>query len=385
MSRIAGRVLAVTLSLSASLAIAATSAPVAYVYVSSNYSDTNNRVVGYAANANGQLTQISGSPWADNLYFMAVNGTYLFGSDNVPNDDGRNIYSYRIESNGALQYLGATDIQKFNEDDACNDGQSLLLDHNGSYLYSWVAEADCNSEAAIESFAVNQKTGLLEYLGLSNANVFSLGFPLTMATDNVFAYASANNGMYGQICGFQKGSNGALNTLPNNCNNPWPSGKPSNWTGYGGVVTADTTNHLAMNMSYYDPDGTNYAKMATFAINTSNGTLTTNSTFTNMPETDVTDVSWIMMAPSGKLFAVAGNNGIQIFNFNPNGQATANTGLITTAPITMMYWDNSNHLYAISNTDSTIHVFTVTPTSATEVSGSPYSVDHPVTLIVQPK
>jgi hypothetical protein len=91
------------------------------------------------------------------------------------------------------------------------------------------------------------------------------------------------------------------------------------------------------------------------------------------------------MAPSGKLLAVGGPNGLQIFNFNPHGQATANTGLITRVPIDMMYWDNNNHLYAISNADGAIHVFTVTPTSATEVSGSPYYVAHPLSLIVQPK
>ncbi len=51
----------------------------------------------------------------------------------------------------------------------------------------------------------------------------------------------------------------------------------------------------------------------------------------------------------------------------------------------MMYWDTSNHLYAISNADSAIHVFTVTATGATEVPGSPWTVTHPVAMIVQPE
>ena len=86
----------VILTVSASLAIAQTSGPVAYIYVSSNYSGSNNRVLGYAANASGQLTQISGSPWSDNLSYLATNGSFLFGSTNIPNDDGKNIFSYRV-------------------------------------------------------------------------------------------------------------------------------------------------------------------------------------------------------------------------------------------------------------------------------------------------
>src|SRR5579875_3764442 len=117
----------------------AQSTPAAYVYVSSMYSDTSTQVVGFAANANGQLTPIPGSPWADQLWIMAVNGSYLFGSDNVPNDNARNIYSYRIASNGALQYLGATNIEATGQNNACNQGGSLLLDHTGSYLYTVVS------------------------------------------------------------------------------------------------------------------------------------------------------------------------------------------------------------------------------------------------------
>lgn len=80
--------LTVILAFSESFAIAQTRGPVAYIYVSSNYSGSNNRVVGYAANASGQLTEISGAPWADNLSYLATNGTYLFGSTNITNDIG---------------------------------------------------------------------------------------------------------------------------------------------------------------------------------------------------------------------------------------------------------------------------------------------------------
>jgi hypothetical protein len=197
------RALTVIFTLSVSFAIAETSKPVAYLYVSSNYSGSENRVVGYAANANGELTEISGSPWADNLSYLATNGTYLFGSTNIPADDGKDVFSYRIESNGALKYLGATNIQDTGSENACNQAQDLLLDHTGSYLYVFVQSADCNSEVAYQSFAVNRSTGLLNYLGVTLPNAFSLGHPLTMLADNDYAYSSGNGAEDTGICGYK--------------------------------------------------------------------------------------------------------------------------------------------------------------------------------------
>jgi 6-phosphogluconolactonase (cycloisomerase 2 family) len=376
-------VFAAILAISASCAVAQTSGPVAYIYVSSNYSGSNNRVVGYAANADGQLTQISGSPWPDNLYYLATSGSYLFGTSNVPDSVGKNIFSYSIGSNGALHYVGATNIRNSSSDNACDYASDLLLDHTGSYLYIYATEAYCNSEAAYVSYGVNKSNGTLNYLGVTPGNAFGLDAPLTMAADNLYAYSSAETDQYGTICVFKKQSDGSLadDNGQYYCDyTPWPTGTPGNWNEYGGYVTADPTNHLAMNIVYYDQNGTQYNKIQTIAIDTTNGELTSSSTFSNMPDTDVQEVTGLKMSPSGKLLAVGGSNGIQIFNFNPSGQASQNTGLITSVPITQMYWDNSNHLYAISNADNAIHVFTVTPTSTTEGQGSPWSVPHPVAL-----
>ncbi len=165
-------------------ALTGSSAPVAFVYVSSNYSGSNNEVVGYTANAAGQLVKIPGSPWADNIVSMAANGTFLFGSDNVPNDNGRNIYSYRIESSGALKYIGATDIEKPSGHD-CDSGGDLLLDHSGSYLYQYVSNSGC-IYPAFASYAVNKSTGLVSYLGSTDSTLY-LGPPLTLSANNDFA------------------------------------------------------------------------------------------------------------------------------------------------------------------------------------------------------
>jgi Bacterial Ig domain len=386
------RTLMAILALSAPFAIAQTSSPVAYIYVSSNYNGSNNRVVGYAAAADGTLTQISGSPWADNLTYLATNGAYLFGSTNIPNDEGKNVFSYAVESNGALKYIGATNIQDNGADNACNFAENSTLDHTGSYLYLYVENAGgCNGDSygAYQSFAVNKSTGLLNYLGVTNTFPPANTSPLTILADNEYAYSE---GYYDDIAGFEKASNGSLSGLSSPTANVGSEGEPSGWGWNYGAVAADTTNHLAVDVCYSSAGGAygcspdTEDKIATFTINTSNGSQSTNSNFSNMPTTEVQYVDALAMSPSGTLLAVGGQNGIQIFSFNPNGQATAITGLITTAPIPVayaasaLYWDNSNHLYEISNSDNALHVFTVTATGATEAPGSPYSIQGPVAL-----
>jgi 6-phosphogluconolactonase (cycloisomerase 2 family) len=372
-------------ALSTPFAMAQSDSPVAYIYVSSNYSGSNNRVVGYAANADGQLTQISGSPWADNLSYLATNGSYLFGSTNIANDNGKNIFSYQVGSNGALKYIGATNIQDLGSTNGCNQANNLRLDHTGSYLYVFVRQADCNTEVAYQSFAVNKSTGLLNYLGVTAPNAFSLGYPLTMLADNNFAYAGGNGAEDDEICGFSKASNGNLVDLNGGvCNTAWPgtTGQPSGSNGDVRSIAADPTNHLAAIITYSDAyTGALIAnKIATIAINTSNGSQSTSSTYANMPTTAIQQVQSIAMSRSGELLAVGGSNGLEIFNFNPNGQASLHTGLLTTDSITAMYWDNNDHLYAISNTDNALHVYTVTSTNVKEAPGSPYSIPRPVAL-----
>jgi hypothetical protein len=50
-----------------------------------------------------------------------------------------------------------------------------------------------------------------------------------------------------------------------------------------------------------------------------------------------------------------------------------------------MFWDNANHLYAISRSAGKLYVFTVATTSVTQAPGSPHSITNPENLIVLPK
>jgi hypothetical protein len=376
-----GKILCFLSLTAAPVILARASDPVAYVYVTSNYSGSTNRLVGFSAGANGQLKEVPGTPWAENLFWTATNGKYLFGSDNVASDDSRNIYSYLIESNGEPNYVGATDIQNKGTGNSCNQGGFLTLDHTGSDLYIFVSQSNCDEEQAYQSFSINKETGLLNDLGTSAASEYLL-YPLTVIANNQMAYAVGCNFNVADMQGFQRQSNGALVAINNATQFPTPPHTNSYWTECPSIATADTTNHLAID--FYYPDGEN-DRIATYNVNTTNGNLTTSSTYSNMSPTEVVSVRAMRMAPSGKLLAIGGTGGLQVFNFNPSGQARPHTGLLTTAPIDHVAWDNSNHVYGISNADSKLYVFTVTSTEETEAPGSPFAVTHPVALTVLPK
>jgi hypothetical protein len=104
-----------------------------------------------------------------------------------------------------------------------------------------------------------------------------------------------------------------------------------------------------------------------------------------MPVTAVQYVADLKMSPSGRLLAVAGTAGLQVFHFNGANPITHFTGLIVKEPVDQMFWDNDNHLYAISRSASQVFVFTITPTSVSQAPGSPYTITNPQSITVLPK
>jgi hypothetical protein len=104
-----------------------------------------------------------------------------------------------------------------------------------------------------------------------------------------------------------------------------------------------------------------------------------------MPTSAVNGVLDIEMAPSGKLLAVGGTAGLQVFHFNGSNPITHYTGLLTTDGIDQFFWDNDNHLYAISAKSGKLFVFTITPTGFSQAPGSPYTISQPANIIVLPK
>jgi hypothetical protein len=354
------------------------SSPAAYVYVSSTVSGGGtHEIKAFAAAPNGKLTSVPGSPFQENVTDMAVNGKYLF----AVSGNGIDFETYRIEPNGALHY---TTTDNFSQSVDCDHLGPLFLDHTGASLYDLESNASGCANNTYESLAIEKPTGELKDMGNSSANNW-LSVPASFIGNNVYAYsASCIADLYWGIFGFERGSDGLLTQIPINAKPPTP---PAGYFYCPSLAAADPTDHVAISMQLVNdetfvPEGP--ARLATYTAD-AKGLLSSASTVGNMPETSVASVKDINMSPSGKLLAVGGTGGLQIFHFNGSDPIKSYTGLLTKDEIDQFFWDNQNHLYAISRTANKLFVFTITPTSYSEAPGSPYSVNQPQNIIVQPE
>lgn len=364
-------------------AVQESSSTVAYVYVSSYISSTgNNQVNAYAAAANGALTAVSGSPFPDNVGELALNGAWLFGVEATGSSAGQTIDSYSIASNGALTLKNQTAVN-----DSGGGVTSLLLDHTGASLYVnyYTTNNDCLS------YSIDQASGALTYLSIYHQGP-GFGCPMSFTGNNEFAYSSNCYHFTPSIFGAKRNSDGTLSPLSINPALPTPP-PGTGFCPYLGTA-GDPANHIAVAVTpaqggFGNNDGS--TQLAVYTADSS-GNLTTNSTYLNMPKTAVVQTSggtysvndyW--MSPSGKLLAVAGPLGLQVFHFNGGNPITRYTGLLTKDDINQVFWDNANHLYAISESTGKLYVFTVTPTSVTQAPGSPHSIPGAGSLIVLPK
>jgi 6-phosphogluconolactonase (cycloisomerase 2 family) len=344
----------------------------------------------YVADNLGKLTELPGSPFIGKVNRMAVNGKYLFG---IFDDDTKPyLETYEIQPNGTLHWVAQTKYTVCGSDLA----YALFLDHTGSTLYDGDANPDCNDRtAAYQFFAVQKSSGKLTFL--NHTPISDVGQPeLSFTGNNQFAYGgtcSPYNTPY--LSAFRRNSDGSLSPLgnPDGSNVHTPPTPPSSDEYYCLYSTAsDPENHVAMSVQLIDKnshyDGP--AQIATFTADSS-GYLNTTSTYANMLKVagSVGGVA-LSMSPSGKLLAVAGNRGLQVFHFNGANPVTPYTGLLTTASINQIFWDNNNHLYATSfspaSNQGKLFVFGVTPNWHGVAPGSPYTINGAVRgLIVQPK
>ncbi|HEX4310797.1 MAG TPA: hypothetical protein VHZ25_12270 [Acidobacteriaceae bacterium] len=354
---------------------------VAYVYVTSTPANASaSEIDAYSASANGKLTPIPGSPFQENDSALAVNGLYLFGL----NRDTTTIDSLAVELNGALRYVTSTNWAVNNPND-CGFAGSLFTDRTGLNLYDLEFDGDCANNG-YQSYRNKLLTGGLSYLGYANGGAGSfdgVSLPATVLGNNRFAYTATNNGcFYFGVQGFARSANGLLSDANIGTTLPAP---PDGYRGYiPTFAAADPTNHVAIALWAANPPGcgTNSQQIGSFTAD-NNGNLTTTNTSANMPTTLVTSIQDLKVSPSGKLLAVGGQGGLQFFHFNGANPPTAFTPLLTTDDISQMFWDNANHLYAISQQTGTLHVFNVTPTAYSEAAGSPYTVSQPGSIAVQ--
>lgn len=355
--------------------------PVAFVYVSYGPDGAyQNKVTGYAADADGRLTVLPGSPFNANVDSMVTTNSYLFGSETL----GTFVAAFKIQPSGALKWTYSTDVQQFDTSACANPGE-LVLDHTGATLYrAQLVGGLCDSTEYL-SLQIDKTNGRLKFIGRS-AQKFLWNDPLSFNSTNHFAYGSACVDYQGNyldtFAALVRHSDGFMDYA--NVSTPAPATQNASDFYCRALTAADPVGHLAVAMTPINPnlaqaDGP--TQIGSYLIH-GDGSLTTRSTWKNMPATLAGYVFDISMSPSGKLLAVGGTSGLEVFHFNGSSPVTHYTGLLTGDQVNQIFWDHNNHLYALGITGK-LHVFTVTSTGAVEAPGSPYTIANARNIAVR--
>jgi len=356
--------------------------PVAYVYVSNLVTpdtSTKHDLYAYGARADGSLYRVTGTPFNYDINSLWDNSHYLFGLN------GTQIDSYWISSTGAPQLVGTIDAAS-HATNFCGGIGPLKVDHSGHNLYNAIAEGDCMG-FSFQNFSISSTTGKLAYKNTSD-EAFLGQSELDFLGNNLFAYSPIctefDHEEVGYIHGYQRASDGTLKTIQ--VTNPPLAPKDTSNDYCPLTIATDPTNHMAVLQQETGFDGTTFGTpvISTYSA-TSTGNLTTTSTYSNMPHTR-SGMRVMRMDPTGKLLAVAGSGGLEIFHYHGINPVTYAKTLLKDIPVDYLYWDHSNHLYAVTRSNigkGKLYVFTVTTTGASQAPGSPHSIPNPDSLIVR--
>jgi hypothetical protein len=372
-----GTALAQTSTDQTSESTAATSSPVAYVYVS-----RPTHLDGFAASSSGKLTAVPGSPFSNiSVYHLSVTKKYLFGAS----DDHEHIITYSITSNGAVKEVSSVDAQNSShggESDCCFGPQKL--DATGTTLYN---QTDNSGDIWQEAFKI-ESNGDLQFIGNGQSGDFE-GTPsepgeISVLGNNKFAYQTGcdDDVVTEQETGaYKRESNGLLVGLPL-ISMELPKAKSGEvYCPYS--LATDASDHLAFTLQARNVNegfSVGPLLLASYTAD-SKGNLTTKSTMENMPSVAGNSGDTMSISPSGKLLAVSTAGGIQVFHFNGADPITKFTGVLHSSETFLQFgWDKDNHLYALSTTN--LHVYEATSTEIKEVSGSPYSIPEASSVIV---
>jgi hypothetical protein len=352
------------------------STPVAYVYVS-----RPTHIDAFAAASDGKLSLI-GSPITHGVSHMSVTKKFLFGMD----DNGQDIDTFAIGSNGAIEYLTAINAQSFTPD-SCTELGPIQIDHSGSTLYNMVGP-DCQDGVSYQAYKI-ESNGDLQYLKTTFSGVPSDVFiltPMSLLGNNKFAYQTGfadDDGEGGaSIVGYKRTSTGTLETFDFDQEVPNPKSPDDEYL--FGISAPDASDHLVVSLQDVALDGSGSIGNWLLASYTadSKGNMTTKSTYKNMPSTSFKNyIGALSVSPSDNLVAVGGDGGIQVFRFDGSGPITKLTGKITTnGDVEGFAWDKSGHLYVSAANE--LYVYNTSSTGIKQATGSPYSIPESSSIIV---
>jgi hypothetical protein len=364
------------------------SSHIANVYVSNIVNPNANgytfNVYAFTTASSGKLTKVSGSPFKENISQLAENGKFLFGLG----ASGTNIDSFRIESNGAPSYVATVDAFNYNPGACYPYISSLQIDHSGATVYDSVPDADCFGQD-FQYFKINDTTGQMTYEG-NTGDAGADANNLIFAGNNKFAFSNIctvfDHEEVGYLNGFARGSSGKLSSA--DIGNPGPKTKESGNSYCPLSLATDPSGHLAALLDDEDADGDSYGNpvIASYSVSSS-GKLTTSSTYKNMPQVTAGTYAFAMDT-TGKLLAVGGAKGLELFHFNGSSPVTKYKTVLAGVVVDAAYWDKAGHLYVVTGNlnnpgHGKLYVYNVTSSKVSEASGSPYTVPNGYSIVVE--
>jgi hypothetical protein len=370
-----------TLCLSAAVALPSTAsaAPVAYAFISTA---NPNNVSTLAVSANGSFTHVGTASSPTAVYHLSVTRQFLFGIDNVSN-----IYTYSISSTGALKLVATTNAGSYVSGFSSAYAIPLIqLDASGATLYTMVGTSQTNWY--LESFKIETNGGL-QFLGTSYADPNTLSqirfvqggqFAMADGCYNTAAGASfvTDSDDVNDIVTYKHESNGFLTYV--GTSNDTPAAQ-SPYEYCAGLNASDSANHLAVGFDIFNPPGDDIEPgmaLGTYTVNTS-GTPSTTSNYETMPVTSGYAPYAMSIDPTGKILAVGGQGGFQLYHFNGANPITTYSGVIKTYDlIRTIAWDKSSHMYLL--TDHSVDIYNISTTSYTELK--PWEFTAPYSMIV---
>jgi hypothetical protein len=349
----------------------------------------NKGVYAYDASSTGKLTLIKGSPFKTAGQMVGTNGTHFVTSDST------SVYSYAVESNGAIGKL-VSDIntQHYSGSDCGTIGYQGAVAgefaHTGETVYILLSGAPGDNDGAcdgIQTYGIS-KSGTFTFKGATafnqEASYFYAGNLPTLTGNGKFGYGFEYNIFDEDVCSptlnIFAGESGGVLGYQDNLLTP-PPAPPSGDSWILTAITDDPSDHIVLALYTTTDvdcnDGPTFgpAQLASYTVN-SQGNLTTTNTYENMPKLPGGDYPYLMkLDPTGKILAVAMGTGVAFYHFNGADPITAFSGIIgDSGQIALMAWDTRGHLYAQNSASGRMHVYEVTTKTAKELSGSPTSI-----------
>lgn len=337
----------------------------AYVYVDIGIpGTTNTNIYAWAAEADGTLTPVSGSPHSGNAAsYIGVAHKFLFGTAQG------SVAAWKIHSDGSL--TGGSISSTPPEGTAETGPLSLSFDLTHQDLY-----ANYSLNGTYQAYAIgpNGRLTFVDYVDADESSSW-----LSFTANNAMAYQTDCYHGNAAMWGYTRSSTGSLTVTYDPIQPPQPTGLSSGGYCPWGAATIGNSNVIIAEQPSNDESPTGPYQMVTFSI-ASDGSLSTTDTASTAPTATVGNVVDYHFDAKQKWLAVTGTTGIQIFEWK-NGKLTAASTYAIPNGARYVRWDKAGHLFVLSSNVSndndfqaTLYVFNVVKGVPTAASGSPVTL-----------